>query len=142
MALVPRRDARDATSRHQSPAESPDSMQSIISSLVMPHSSGALETQHGHVFPVPHSPVFQSLHHVTATRLTKSARESALRASRRNARETVGIGGDGTGGEILNLGDAIIDRRAHSPVLRQDEFPTVTITVTWRGNRRLSSQFA
>ena len=54
----------------------------------------------------------------------------------------MGIGGDGTGGEILNLGDAIIDRRAHSPVLRQDEFPTVTMTVTWRGNRRLSSQFA
>ena len=75
MALVPRRDARNATSRHQSPADSSASRRSItcsvvdyyapesrsatyalrtsiISSLVMPHSSGTLETQHGQVFPV------------------------------------------------------------------------------------------
>ena len=65
---------------------------------------------------------------------------SALRASRRNARETVSIVGSGTRGEILNQEDDIIDQRAYSPVLRHDKLPTVA--VTWRGTRRLSSQFA
>ena len=53
------------------------------------------------------------------------------------------IVGCGTSGEILNQGDDIIvriDRRACSPVLRQDELPTVT--VLWWGNRPLSYQFA
>ncbi|MSW81896.1 MAG: hypothetical protein F2840_12195 [Actinobacteria bacterium] len=52
----------------------------------------------------------------------------------------MGIVGYGTGGEILNQGDDIIDRRAYSPVLRQGELPTVTIPC-WE-NRRLNSQFA
>ena len=65
---------------------------------------------------------------------------NAFHASRRNARETVSIVGSGTRGEILNQEDDIIDQRAYSPVLRHDKLPTVA--VTWRGNRRLSSQFA
>ncbi len=68
---------------------------------------------------------------------------NAFRASRRNARVTVSIVGYGTSGDILNQGDDIIvriDRRACSPVLRQDELPTVT--VLWWGNRPLSHQCA
>ena len=48
---------------------------------------------------------------------------SALRASRRNARETVGIIVSGTGGEILNQGDDIIDRRAYSPCIAKTNSP-------------------
>lgn len=65
---------------------------------------------------------------------------SALRASRRNARETASIIGHRTSSGILNQGVDVLVRRDYSPVLRQAELPTVT--VTWRGNLRLSSQFA
>jgi hypothetical protein len=49
----------------------------------------------------------------------------------------------GTSGQILNHGEAItvrIDRRAHSPVLRAAELPTVT--VPWWDGRTLRYEFA